>query len=100
MFYSDSESEPEQIIRIFFPVLPFVFVILSQRSLIILQGAGFDERFYPESDLAFECQYTSQSQIQSRTSFGSGSGQKFSKLRIPASTGVGAELKDQMNTVM
>ena len=43
---------------------------------------------------------TSQSQIQSRTSFGSGSGQKFSKLRIPASTGVGAELKDQMNTVM
>ena len=57
MFYSDSESELEQIILIFFPVLPFVFVILIQRSLIILQGAGFDERLYPESNLAFECQY-------------------------------------------
>ena len=79
IFYSESESKREQIIRTFFTVSPFMPAMLSQRSLTILQGTGVEEKFYSESDLAL-------------------GRPKFSQLRIPASKSVGAELKDQMNT--
>ena len=52
VFYSESESKRKQIIRFF--VSTFMHALLSQMSLIILQGAGVGEVFYSQSDLALE----------------------------------------------
>ena len=64
--------------------------MLSQRSPIILQGAGVCEIFNLEWGLALSLN-TYRRKIQS------GSVTKFSILRIPTSRSVGAGLKDQKN---
>lgn len=48
------ESVLEQTIRLFFKASHFIPAILSRGRLIILQGVGVVERFYPESDPALE----------------------------------------------
>ena len=91
IFYSESESRPVQNTSNIFP--GFVLhapLVLSQRSLITLQGPGVGER----SNSEWACHWslnTFWSQIQSSR------GTKFSILRIPASGSVGAGLKNQKN---
>ena len=77
IFYSESESEPEQIIRIF-PVFTFHVHNAEWGQLIILQGAGVGENFThgrtPRGSLNI-------SRSQSRSQ----SGPNITKLRIPSS---------------